>query len=246
MASTNRIKPPRCRFLQLVGNAIRSTSVQFLANSVCCDTTWMRFFLFFSVQCAPGLPHSVYAGDNYRFEVGGLCSIYLTCCREYPCSFPLPFFFASQCCLPFAPLSSSWCRRVGRMCDWSLCRVLFDRVSLCGVIARAALLLVSGRSSLVPAACSSEDILRCPMCRRSQPHNGARSQHAPKQRKTGPTRKFWNRKIVHHNKWRTATSMVVFAKIRRCNRQLRHIFSSFPTLAGRAEMVCPDRYFVKC
>ena len=155
---------------------------------------------------------------------------FFSSCRiSLPCS--ANFFFASQCCLPFAPLSSSWCRRVGRMCDWSLCRVLFDRVSLCGVIARAALLLVSGRSSLVPAACSSEGILRCPMCRRSQPHNGARSQHAPKQRKTGPTRKFWNRKIVHHNKWRTATSMVVFAKIRRCQQTTPpHFFLIFQRL----------------
>ena len=108
--------------------------------------------------------------------------------------------------------------------------------------ARAALLLLSRRSSLVLAACSAEDILRCPMCRRSQPHKGEKSQHAPKLRKTGPTRKLRklrNRKILHHNKWNTATSIVVFAKIRRCDQTTLPNFCYFPTPALRAEMVCP-------
>ena len=73
-----------------------------------------------------------------------------------------------------------------------------------------------------------------------------KNQHACKLRNTGTTRKCRNRKILHHNNWDTATSMVVFAKIRRCEQTTPPHFSSFPTPAGRAEMVCPDRYFVKC
>ena len=97
-----------------------------------------------------------------------------------------------------------------------VCVVFCLIVCLCAVWVRVPLCCWSrGRSSLVLAACSAEDICRCPMSTRSQPHNGARSQHAPTQRKTGPKRKFWNRKIVHHNNWDTATSMVVFAKMRR-------------------------------
>ena len=41
-------------------------------------------------------------------------------------------FFVSHLSVVFHshPLSSTWCRRVGGMCCWSLCRVLFNRVSL--------------------------------------------------------------------------------------------------------------------
>ena len=75
---------------------------------------------------------------------------------------------------------------------------------------------------------------------------GPRRGKKPKLRNTGPTRKLRNRKILHHNSWDTATSMVVFAKMRRCEQTTPPQFSPLPTPAGRAEMVCPDRYFVKC
>ena len=70
----------------------------------------MHFF-YVSEQRAPGNAHSAYAGDNHRIEVGGLCSIYLTCCVQARCttrtlffsscrdvfrSLPLPFFFFSS------------------------------------------------------------------------------------------------------------------------------------------------------
>ena len=45
-------------------------------------------------------------------------------------------FFFSRLSVVFHshPLSSTWCRRVGGMYGWSLCRVLFDLVSLCGLV----------------------------------------------------------------------------------------------------------------
>ena len=55
--------------------------MHFIADSVCCDTTWLHFF-YVSEQHAPGNAHSAYAGDNHRIEVGGLCSICLTCCVQ--------------------------------------------------------------------------------------------------------------------------------------------------------------------
>ena len=241
------------RFLQLVGNAIGSTSVQFLADSVCCGTTWIRFF-YFSEQRSPGNAHGAYAGDNHRVEVGGLCSTYLTCCVQARGTrrtvflvvsniFALfRFFFFSLRSVVFQHRCPAHGAAELAACVVGVCVSVRGDCACCFAVALGTQLTCL---ALVLAACSAEDIWRCSMCSRSQHHNGEKSQHARKLRTTRPTRKFRNQRFGTITDGTPPHGWSSLQKYGGVNRQLRHIFS-FPTPAGHGVMVCPDRYFVKC
>ena len=65
--------------LQLVGHAIGCTSFRFLADNVCCDTTWMRFRCT-TEHRVPGVAHGACFGDTHCMDApwdGGGCVVLL-------------------------------------------------------------------------------------------------------------------------------------------------------------------------